>query len=343
MSEPILSVRDLVVRFRTEDGVVNAVDGLSFDIDRGETFAVVGESGSGKSVTSLAIMGLVPSPPGRVESGEIVLNGKDLLQLDEDELQKVRGREVAMIFQDPMTSLNPVHTVGRQIGEMVRIHEGASKQEARQRAVELLELVGIPQPQRRADNYPHEFSGGMRQRAMIAMAIACKPSLLIADEPTTALDVTVQAQVLEVLLDIKREIDSSILLITHDLGVVAGMADRVMVMYAGTQVELGTADQVFYGSHHPYTLGLLASLPRLDDSGEEQLLAIRGNPPSLVNRPSGCPFHPRCPFARLPEPCATDVPEFRRVGGLGQHAACHFAEEVAKVSMADLRRPEGAS
>jgi oligopeptide transport system ATP-binding protein len=335
----LLSVRDLVVRFTTEDGVVNAVDGLSFDIARGETFAVVGESGSGKSVTSLAIMGLVPSPPGRVESGEVVLNGRDLLRLDEDELRNVRGREVAMIFQDPMTSLNPVHTIGRQIGEMLRIHEDASKKEAHRRAVELLELVGIPQPAKRVDSYPHEFSGGMRQRAMIAMAIACKPALLIADEPTTALDVTVQAQVLEVLLDIKREIDSSILLITHDLGVVAGMADRVMVMYAGKQAELGTADEVFYESHHPYTLGLLASLPRLDEGGEEQLHAIRGNPPSLVNRPSGCPFHPRCPFAQLPDPCATDQPAFRPVGHFGEHrAACHFAEEVGQVSTTDLRR-----
>jgi oligopeptide/dipeptide ABC transporter ATP-binding protein len=284
----------------------------------------------------MAVMGLLPTPPASV-SGSVVLNGRDLLQLPEDELRKVRGREVAMIFQDPMTSLNPVHTLGRQIGEMVRVHEGIGRKEADRRAVDLLELVGIPRPADRARSYPHEFSGGMRQRAMIAMAIANKPDLLIADEPTTALDVTVQAQVLEVLLEIKQEIDSAILLITHDLGVVAGVAERVMVMYAGKQVETGTVDQLFYGSHHPYTLGLLASLPRVDEAGEERLHAIPGAPPSLLRRPSGCPFHPRCAFRSLPEPCASDEPPLLPVvSSPGQGSACHFADHVGSVGIEGL-------
>jgi oligopeptide/dipeptide ABC transporter ATP-binding protein len=239
-----------------------------------------------------------------------------------------------MIFQDPMTSLNPVHTIGRQIGEMSRTHEGTSKKEARQKAVDLLDLVGIPQPDIRVDNYPHEFSGGMRQRAMIAMAIACKPSLLIADEPTTALDVTVQAQVLEVIHDIRDEIGSAVMLITHDLGVVAGMADRVMVMYAGRQAELGTADEVFYEPRHPYTLGLLASLPRVDEAGVERLVPIIGHPPSLINKPSGCVFHPRCPFVQ--DMCISEVPELRVVEGDAHMSACHYAETLRDVSRSDL-------
>jgi oligopeptide/dipeptide ABC transporter ATP-binding protein len=243
-----------------------------------------------------------------------------------------------MIFQDPMTSLNPVHTIGRQIGEMTRIHEGASKKQARQRAVELLDLVGIPRPDVRVDNYPHEFSGGMRQRAMIAMAIACKPSLLIADEPTTALDVTVQAQVLEVIHAIRDEIGSAVMLITHDLGVVAGMADRVMVMYAGRQAEVGTADEVFYTPRHPYTLGLLASLPRVDESGEERLVPIEGSPPSLINKPSGCAFHPRCPFAQ--DLCRSDVPEVRLIEGDAHMSACHYAETLREVGVHELRAAE---
>ncbi|HZB40253.1 MAG TPA: ABC transporter ATP-binding protein, partial [Ilumatobacter sp.] len=299
----LLSVRDLRAVFETDDGVVQAVDGVSFDVSRGEVFAIVGESGSGKSVTAMSILGLLPTL--KVERGEILWKGRDLLQLPEDESRKVRGKEIAMIFQDPLTALNPVHTVGRQIGEMARIHEGLKKGPAFERAVEMLELVGIPEPRKRADNYPHEFSGGMRQRAMIAMAITCKPDLLIADEPTTALDVTVQAQVLEVLLDIKDEIDSAIILITHDLGVVAGLAQRVMVMYAGRPVELGQTDEIFYEPRHPYTLGLLASLPRLDDSGP--LVPIPGAPPSLIRVPPGCPFHPRCRFADVRAGCTSQV------------------------------------
>jgi oligopeptide transport system ATP-binding protein len=336
--EPLLIVDDLHTGFNTDGGYVHAVDGISYEIYPGETFAVVGESGSGKSVSAMTIMGLIPIPPGEVSAGRIMWKGRDLLTLPEDERRGIRGKEIAMIFQDPMTSLNPVHTIGRQIGEMTRIHEGASKKQARQRAVELLDLVGIPRPDVRVDNYPHEFSGGMRQRAMIAMAIACKPSLLIADEPTTALDVTVQAQVLEVIHAIRDEIGSAVMLITHDLGVVAGMADRVMVMYAGRQAEVGTADEVFYTPRHPYTLGLLASLPRVDESGEERLVPIEGSPPSLINRPSGCAFHPRCPFAQ--DLCRSDVPEVRLIEGDAHMSACHYAETLREVGVHELRAAE---
>jgi oligopeptide/dipeptide ABC transporter ATP-binding protein len=331
----LLSVRDLRAVFETEDGVVRAVDGVSFDVTRGEVFSIVGESGSGKSVTAMTILGLLPTI--KIESGEILWKGTDLLTLPEVDRRRVRGSEIAMIFQDPLTALNPVHTVGRQIGEMARIHEGISKGKAFERAVEMLELVGIPEPRKRATMYPHEFSGGMRQRAMIAMAITCKPDLLIADEPTTALDVTVQAQVLDVLIGIKDEINSAITLITHDLGVVAGLADRVMVMYAGRQVELGTTDEIFYETRHPYTLGLLASLPRLDDLGDEPLVPIVGAPPSLINKPSGCPFHPRCRFGRVPGLCNTEVPELRLITGDAHRSACHYAEELESVSVESLR------
>ncbi len=273
----LLSIRDLRAGFPTDDGVVHAVDGVSFDVNRGEVFAIVGESGSGKSVTAMAILGLLPTLD--ITGGEILWKGVDVLTLNENQRRSIRGKEIAMIFQDPLTALNPVHTIGRQIAEMARIHEGLGKRAAFERAVELLDLVGIPEARKRATMYPHEFSGGMRQRAMIAMAITCKPDLLIADEPTTALDVTVQAQVLEVLIGIKDEIDSAIMLITHDLGVVAGLADRVMVMYAGRPVETGTIDEIFYETRHPYTLGLLASLPRLDDVGDEALSRSPGRRP----------------------------------------------------------------
>jgi oligopeptide transport system ATP-binding protein len=331
----LLSVRDLHTTFKTDEGDVRAVDGISFDISRGEVFAVVGESGSGKSVTAMTIMGLIPSPPAVIEGDGIFWKGTNLLEQSGDSVRKVRGKEIAMIFQDPLTALNPVHTIGRQIGEMARLHENLNRKDARERSIEMLRLVGIPEPSKRIDMHPHEFSGGMRQRAMIAMAITCKPDLLIADEPTTALDVTVQAQVLEVLMTIKDEIDSAIMLVTHDLGVVAGLADRVMVMYAGRSVEVGTADEVFYESRHPYTLGLLASLPRLDDVGDEPLIPIKGAPPSLINKPSGCAFHPRCRFAR--DNCVTDDPELRRVAGVRHLAACHYAEELEGVDVHSLR------
>jgi oligopeptide transport system ATP-binding protein len=338
--ETLLSVRDLRAYFDTDDGVVKAVDGVTFDIRRGEVFSIVGESGSGKSVTAMTIMGLTPTV--RIESGEIVWKDRDLLALREEERRKIRGGEIAMIFQDPLTALNPVHTIGRQVGEMAEIHEGLNSKESRKRAVEMLDLVGIPEAAKRADMYPHEFSGGMRQRAMIAMAISCKPDLLIADEPTTALDVTVQAQVLEVLLEIKDEIDSAIMLITHDLGVVAGLSDRVMVMYAGRQAEMGTTDEIFYEHRHPYTLGLLASLPRLDDVGNEALVPITGSPPSLIRKPAGCAFHPRCRFARTPGMCDEQVPELRLVSGDAHLASCHFAEEVGEVDVGKLRAEAAA-
>jgi peptide/nickel transport system ATP-binding protein len=333
--EVLLSMRGLRAGFPTDDGFVRAVDGVSFDVSRGEVLAIVGESGSGKSVTAMSILGLQPTL--EVAEGEILWKGRDLLLLTEGERRAVRGKEIAMIFQDPLTALNPVHTVGRQIDEMARIHEGLSKKQARERAVEMLDLVGIPEARKRADMYPHEFSGGMRQRVMIAMAITCKPDLLIADEPTTALDVTVQAQVLEVIVEIKDEIDSAIILITHDLGVVAGLADRLMVMYAGRAVETGTTSEIFYETRHPYTLGLLASLPRLDDKGDEPLVPIIGAPPSLIRKPSGCSFHPRCRFARVPGNCQTDDPALRLVAGDAHMSACHYAEELTEVTVDSLR------
>jgi oligopeptide/dipeptide ABC transporter ATP-binding protein len=329
----LLSIRDLRGEFDTPDGVVKPMDGISFDVQRGEVFAVVGESGSGKSVTALAIMGLLPTL--EVTSGEILWKGKDLLQASDEERRKIRGSEIAMIFQDPLSALNPVHKVGRQIAEMALIHQKIPKRMAEERAVEMLDLVGIPEPAKRAEMYPHEFSGGMRQRAMIAMAITNKPDLLIADEPTTALDVTVQAQVLQVLVDIKDEIDSAIILITHDMGVVAGLADNVMVMYAGRQAELGTTDEIFYRSRHPYTLGLLASMPRLDDTGDEPLIPIIGSPPSLIHRPPGCPFHPRCRFANF-DVCRNVVPDLMPVSGHHQ-SACHRMDALDGVTVADLR------
>ncbi|HEV2071520.1 MAG TPA: ABC transporter ATP-binding protein [Acidimicrobiales bacterium] len=340
--ETLLSVRNLRTWFHTDAGVVKAVDGMSFDLRRGEVLAIVGESGSGKSVTAMSLMGLVPDPPGRIESGQVLWKGRDLVGLPEPELRQVRGGEIAVIFQDPMSSLNPVHTVGRQIAEMVRIHRKASRREAMERAIEMMELVGIPQARRRSTSYPHEFSGGMRQRVMIAMALSCEPDLLIADEPTTALDVTIQAQVIEVLQEIKERTGSAILLITHDLGVVAGMADQVLVMYAGKPVEHGSAADVFYRSQHPYTLGLLASLPRVDQ-GEEggRLRPIEGNPPSLIHLSAGCSFHPRCPFSRLPAPCGTEEPALRGIDASAHRAACHFAEEVASVDPVSLRRSVG--
>jgi oligopeptide/dipeptide ABC transporter ATP-binding protein len=334
-TDVLLSMRDLRAGFSTDDGFVRAVDGVSFDVRRGEVLAIVGESGCGKSVTAMSILGLQPTL--EVAEGEILWKGRDLLTLTEVERRKVRGKEIAMIFQDPLTALNPVHTVGRQIAEMARIHEGIDKNQAKERAVEMLDLVGIPEARKRADMYPHEFSGGMRQRAMIAMAITCKPDLLIADEPTTALDVTVQAQVLEVLVGIKDEIDSAIILITHDLGVVAGLSDRVLVMYAGRAIEVGTTDEIFYQTRHPYTLGLLASLPRLDDVGDEALVPIVGSPPSLIRKPSGCSFHPRCRFARVPGNCDNDDPALRLVAGDAHMAACHYAEELAEVTVESLR------
>ncbi|SDZ25387.1 MULTISPECIES: ABC transporter ATP-binding protein [unclassified Bacillus (in: firmicutes)] len=292
----LLEVKDLQVSFDTHAGEVQAVRGVTFDLKKGETLAIVGESGSGKSVTSKALMGLIPNPPGRIKEGEIVFDGRDLTKLTEKEMQQVRGKEIAMIFQDPMTSLNPTMTIGNQIMEGLIKHQGMSKADARKVALELLDLVGIPNPEARLKQYPHQFSGGMRQRVVIAMALACNPKLLIADEPTTALDVTIQAQILELMKDIQQKTEAAIIFITHDLGVVANVADRVAVMYAGKVVEIGTVDEIFYNPKHPYTWGLIASMPSLDGS-EAELYAIPGTPPDLLKPPKGDAFAPRNPQA----------------------------------------------
>jgi peptide/nickel transport system ATP-binding protein len=295
MSEPLLSVRDLEVSFATDEGVVQAVDGVSFDIRQGEILAVVGESGSGKSVTAMTLMGLTRSPNARF-SGSAVYKGEDLITADDERLESVRGAEIAMIFQDPMSSLNPVQKIGAQIVEQIQAHEGIPDAQARERVVELLERVGIPRARERIDSYPFEFSGGMRQRVMIAMALSCDPNVLIADEPTTALDVTIQAQILERIRDLRKETDAAVILVTHDLGVVADIADRVAVMYAGRIVEQGSLDDLFYDPQHPYTWGLLGSITRVDRPRPERLPAIAGLPPSLADRPAGCHFRPRCPY-----------------------------------------------
>jgi oligopeptide/dipeptide ABC transporter ATP-binding protein len=296
VAERLLTVKGLKVQFATVDGLVHAVDGVDFELDRGKVLGIVGESGSGKSVTALTLLGLTRDRNSRFE-GEIDYKGKDLIKLPEDELRKYRGAELSMIFQDPMTSLNPVYKVGAQICEMITTHEDVDRHQARKRAVELLKQVGIPQPEDRVDNYPHEFSGGMRQRAMIAMALACNPDILIADEPTTALDVTIQAQIIELIDKLKDDFNSSVILITHDLGVVADIADEIIVMYAGRVVERGSKRQLFYDPQMPYTWGLLGSIPRLDRPKAERLHSIAGAPPSLINLPQGCKFRPRCPHA----------------------------------------------
>ena len=296
MAETLLEVKDLHVTFATEDGLVKAVDGVSFELERGRLLGVVGESGSGKSVTAMTILGLTRGPNARFE-GEVEYKGRDLLQLKENELRRVRGREIAMIFQDPMTSLNPVYRVGNQIVEAIQTHFDISAKDARRRAIDLLRQVGIPNAERRFDDYPHQFSGGMRQRAMIAMALSCNPDVLIADEPTTALDVTIQAQILALIDKLKDDFDSSVILITHDLGVVADVADEIVVMYAGRVVERASTREAFYDPQHPYTWGLLGSIPRIDRPKAEKLYSIEGMPPSLLNPPTGCKFRPRCPHA----------------------------------------------
>src|SRR5215218_2272655 len=293
----LLEIDNLRVHFDTDDGVVKAVDGISYTVDRGQTLGIVGESGSGKSVSSLTVMGLSRSRNARI-SGSIRFGGKELLTASDDELRTIRGDDIAMIFQDPLSSLHPFYKVGAQIVEAIRTHRDVSKQQAYDRAIEMLGLVGIPEPRKRAESYPHEFSGGMRQRAMIAMALANDPKLLIADEPTTALDVTVQAQILELIERLQSEFDTAVVVITHDLGVVAEMADEIAVMYAGRIVETGNADTIFNAPEHPYTWGLLSSIPRMDTAREDALIPIPGRPPSLINLPGGCSFHPRCPYVR---------------------------------------------
>jgi peptide/nickel transport system ATP-binding protein len=323
---PLLEVQDLRVRFSTEDGIVHAVDGISYSVDIGRTLGIVGESGSGKSVASLTTLGLTRWGNARIE-GRLLFEGRDLLTLREDEMQRIRGNEIAMIFQDPLSSLHPFYKVGTQLVEAVRVHRDVSRAQAHDRAVELLELVGIPDPRRRVDQYPHEYSGGMRQRAMIAMALANEPKLLIADEPTTALDVTVQAQIMSLLEDLQDRLGMAIIIITHDLGVVAEIADEISVMYAGRIVEHASADRIFASPHHPYTWGLLRSIPRLDQPRDQELVPISGRPPSLINRPSGCYFHPRCPYVqdahRRIDPPLTPVPH-----DPGHEVACLLDPEV---------------
>jgi oligopeptide/dipeptide ABC transporter ATP-binding protein len=328
VTEELLAVDGLVVDFPTPDGVVHAVRGVELRVHAGDTLGVVGESGAGKSVTMLAVMGLLPRR-ARV-SGSVRFRGEELIGKRPRDVRALRGSKLAMVFQDPMTSLNPVYRVGDQIAEAMLVHQEVTKREARRRAIELLDLVGVPAPGRRADQYPHEFSGGMRQRAMLAMAIVNDPDVLIADEPTTALDVTIQAQVLEALDKIKRELGTSIVLITHDLGVIARMANRVVVMYAGEVAETGSVDEIFEEPRHPYTMGLLASLPRLDAASKERLEPIPGSPPSMMHPPPGCPFHPRCPYAR--DRCRVERTAPRGIG-LGAHlSGCHFAEELGVVT-----------
>ncbi len=307
MTKPLISVRDLCTYFKTDDGIVKAVDGVSFDLNPGETLGIVGESGSGKSVTSLSIMRLVPQPPAYFPRGSVHFEGRDLLKLADKEMQKLRGDRLAMIFQDPMTSLNPFLTVGRQLTEVLEQHKGLSSAESKKRVIAMLERVGIPEAATRFNQHPHELSGGMRQRVMIAMALLCEPALLIADEPTTALDVTIQAQILDLLRELRRSFNTSIILITHDLGVVAGMVDRIAVMYAGKIVETGPVRSLFKSPSHPYTRGLLKSVPRLDEARRDILVPIPGLPPDLSALPPGCPFKPRC--ERSVERCSSFYPE----------------------------------
>ncbi|WP_369193610.1 ABC transporter ATP-binding protein [Streptomyces djakartensis] len=325
--DAFLSVRDLRIHFDTDDGLVKSVDGVSFDVRKGQTLGIVGESGSGKSVTSLGVMGLHRSARAKV-TGEVWLDGQELITADPDAVRRLRGRKMAMIFQDPLSAMHPYYTVGHQIVEAYRVHHDVSKKAAKQRAVDMLDRVGIPEPGKRVDSYPHEFSGGMRQRAMIAMALVNNPELLIADEPTTALDVTVQAQILDLIRDLQKEFGSAVIMITHDLGVVAEMADDLLVMYGGRCVERGPAEDVFSEPRHPYTWGLLGSMPRLDRDETDRLIPIKGAPPSLINLPSGCAFHPRCPYADIPKDNVTRTvrPELTEVGG-SHWAACHMTQE----------------
>ncbi len=307
----LLEIKDLKTQFRTREGAVKAVNGVSFNVNEGEALGIVGESGSGKSVTALSILRLLPMPPAEITDGSVLFNDKELTDLPEPEMRKIRGRDISMIFQDPISSLNPVMRIDRQLAEPLQLHLGLSASQANARALELLEAVGIPDAKRRLRSYPHQFSGGMRQRVMIAMALSTNPKLLIADEPTTALDVTIQAQILELILRLRRDLNTAVMLITHDLGVVAGVTDRVQVMYAGHIAETGPTEELFANPRHPYTLGLLSSVPRLDSAGKEELQTIPGSPPDLLHPPQGCPFQPRCPFS-LPK-CET-YPPYVQVG-----------------------------
>jgi oligopeptide/dipeptide ABC transporter ATP-binding protein len=331
MASPLLAVKDLVTGFWSDKGLLVAVDKVSFDVGEAETVCIVGESGSGKSVTSLSLMRLVDFDNGGILNGTVMMNGQDLAQLSQDEMRKIRGSQIAMIFQEPMTALNPVFTVGAQIAEAVMLHEGKTKEDAWKRAVEMLTLVGIPEPATRAAQYPHEFSGGMRQRAMIAVALACNPHLLIADEPTTALDVTIQAQILDLLRHLKDQFKMSIVLITHDMGVAAEMADRIIVMYAGKIVEEGPVGEMFDLPLHPYTMGLLASIPGYNGEHGGRLHTIKGTIPNIAKMPPGCRFHPRCPYAT--EQCKASEPALHDKNG--HRVACHRVDEIAAIRLAE--------
>ncbi|MFX3619603.1 MAG: ABC transporter ATP-binding protein [Sporolactobacillus sp.] len=323
--DKLLTVENLQIQFDTYNAHIQAVRGVSFDLNKGETLAIVGESGSGKSVTSKALMGLIPNPPGKIKSGTIEFEGKDLVENSEKEWMRIRGRDISMIFQDPMTALNPTMKIGKQIMEGLIKHQNMSKHDARERSIELLKQVGIPNPENRVDEYPHQFSGGMRQRVVIAIALACNPKILIADEPTTALDVTIQAQILDLMRDIQKNTGTAIILITHDLGVVSNLAQRVAVMYGGKIVETGTLDEIFYSPKHPYTWGLLSSMPKLH-AKTDKLLAIPGTPPDLSNPPKGCPFAPRCPYAM--KICVDHMPDYTHLSKT-QKAACWLQDARA--------------
>ena len=314
----LLEVKGLKTRFFTEDGVVHAVNGISYDLEEGDALGIVGESGCGKSVSVLSIMRLIPEPPGKIVGGEVLFEGRDILKMDPNDVREVRGNKIAMVFQDPMTSLNPVLTIGRQVDEALELHMGMDKHQARQRTVELLEMVGIPEAANRADDYPHQFSGGMRQRVMIAMGLSCNPRILIADEPTTALDVTIQAQIVELVKRLKDDIGMAVIWITHDLGVVAGLAERLIVMYAGYIVERASVKDVYADPRHPYTIGLLGSLPRLDEV-RERLFSMRGMPPDLIDPQPGCPFAPRCDY--VIDRCWEETPPLEPIT-IGHEIAC---------------------
>ena len=332
----LLEIRDLRMSFHTEDGVVRAVDGVSFNVRPGEVVGVVGESGCGKTALSLTILQLLPSPPAKIEGGEIRFEGRNLLELSGPEIRRIRGNEIAMVFQEPMTSLNPVFTIGDQLTEAIRLHQGVPQSEARKRGIEMLRMVGIPRADEVIDEYPHRFSGGMRQRAMIAMALSCNPKLLIADEPTTALDVTIQAQILDLMVELKERINSAIMFITHDLSVIAEMADRVVVMYAGKVVEEADVVSIFHDPQHPYTQGLIGSRPSIEQE-QKRLVFIPGNVPSPLALPNGCRFHPRCPHAM--QICAREIPR-ERVVTEGHKAACWLHEEKSAADSEPLARPQ---
>jgi oligopeptide transport system ATP-binding protein len=336
----LLQIRNLKTQFFTEDGVVRAVDGVSYDVEEGETLGLVGESGCGKSVSALSILRLIPYPPGKVTDGEILFEGEDLLKMSEDEIRHIRGNRIAMVFQEPMTSLNPVLTIGRQLTEALELHLKMDQSGAKKRAAELLEMVGIPEAGRRLGDYPHQYSGGMRQRVMIAMALSCNPRLLLADEPTTALDVTIQAQILEIMARLSRELGTAVVIITHNLGVVARYADRVNVMYAGRIVETATAKELYANPRHPYTIGLLKSVPRLDQTKKDRLQPIEGSPPDLINPPKGCNFAPRCAYKI--DKCLTEEPELMAVGEGNHQSACWVMPTIA-TPVASLNGPTAAT